>query len=215
MIRNLIFDFGKVLVDYEFDILDTLFDDAEECARFKSVVCAPEFVAKCDLEAIPYRRIIDELKQQYPEWERELDFFRDHQIDLITGEVPGMRELIGRWKAAGYHVYGLINWSSKVYELMEKYDICSLLEDRIVSSEEGCIKPDHAIYERLLEKFGLVAEECVFTDDREDNVQGAREVGMHAIVFKNAEQLEQELRKLHHLTGTAMTQVKTYKDVKI
>ena len=38
MIKNLIFDFGKVLVDYEFDLLDTLFDDADECARFKSVV---------------------------------------------------------------------------------------------------------------------------------------------------------------------------------
>ncbi|WP_370769965.1 HAD family hydrolase [Eubacterium ramulus] len=53
----------------------------------------------------------------------------------------------------------------------------------MVSSEVHLIKPDVRIYECLLEKYQLKPEECLFFDDRKDNVEGAREAGMQAMVF--------------------------------
>ena len=58
------------------------------------------------------------------------------------------------------------------------------------------IKPDPEIYRTLLEKYGLQAEECLFIDDREDNVVAARELGMQAIRFENYAQAREELAKV-------------------
>ena len=79
---------------------------------------------------------------------------------------------------------------------MEKWDILTMLDGRIISSEEKLIKPDVAIFKRLCDKYGLKPEECVFTDYRASNVEGAIKAGMQGIVFYNAEQYESELREI-------------------
>lgn len=196
MIKNLIFDFGKVLVDYNFEaIIDTFFDNADELAKFKQAIISLDFIDSCDKEDIPFAEIIHNAQKQYPQWEKELQMFYDRYIDYVTGEVPGMRSLLTRYRSKGYKLYGLTNWCSVVHQVIQKYDILQMLDNRIISSEEHLIKPDVAIYKRLCEKFGLKAEECLFTDDRLVNVEGARLAGMKAIVFKNAEQFEQELQQ--------------------
>lgn len=196
MIRNLIFDFGKVLVDYTFDSLKTYISDPEESARFYQLVTDPQLVDRWDKELTPYNDIVAELKQKYPQWAEQLQHFSDHQIDIILGEMPGMHDLLIRLKKEGFHLYGLSNWSSKVYEVMDKYDIFQLLEGRIISSEAHILKPDIAIYQTLLDTYHLRAEECVFTDDKLINVEGARAAGLHAILFQNAEQYTRDLRNI-------------------
>ncbi|MCM1206981.1 MAG: HAD-IA family hydrolase [Firmicutes bacterium] len=66
----------------------------------------------------------------------------------------------------------------------------------IISSEEHVIKPEPAIYKRLFEKFNLKPEECIFTDDREENINGGKSLGMEGIVFHDAIQYETELRRI-------------------
>ena len=53
----------------------------------------------------------------------------------------------------------------------------------------------YPIYERLCQKYSLLPEECLFADDRMENVEAARKFGMQAICFEDAVQYEQELRK--------------------
>ena len=201
MIRNLIFDFGKVLVDYDFKaVIDTFFDDPQELARFKELVLGKEFSEACDREEIPFKDIIAQTKVAYPQWEREIQMVYDRYMDFVTVEVPGMRNLLTRYKAEGYKLYGLTNWCKVVYKVIEKYDILQMLDDRVISSEEHVIKPEPAIYQRLLDKFNLKPEECVFTDDKAVNVEGARKAGMHGIVFHDAAQYESELKDILHRT---------------
>lgn len=198
MIRNIVFDFGKVLVDYEFDhFLVPLFKgNVAEVEKFKSVMCNEEFVLRMDKGDTSFDDLIIEKQCEYPQWKEELQVFHDRQIDIITEEIPGMRSLIYRLRAAGYGIYGLTNWCSNVYEVIEKFDILQLMDDRLISSEEHLIKPYVEIYRRFCEKFNFKPEECVFTDDKLKNVLGAREAGMHAIQFFNAAQFEQELDQL-------------------
>lgn len=197
MIKNLIFDFGKVLVDYDFEsVLRSFFDDPRELLAFSQVVCAPEFLDRCDKEDIPFEDIIRETQESYPQWAAQIQTFYDRFLDFVTGEVPGMRELLLKLHDEGYKLYGLTNWCSVVHKVIEKFDILQLLDDRIISSEEHLIKPDRAIYERLCEKFGVKAEECLFADDKEINVEGAKAAGMHAVVFTTAEQYEKDLREI-------------------
>ena len=196
MIKNLIFDFGKVLVCYDFpSFLKTIFDDEEECLRFEAVVCSEEFVSRCDLGAESFIDLIKECQVKYPHWERQLQEYYDRQLDVMTVEMPGMRDLLTWLKAKGYRLYGLTNWSNAVYDVIEKFDILQMMDDRLISSEEILIKPDVAIYDRLCEKFGLVMEECLFTDDKQANIDGAKAAGMPAVLFTDTRQYEEDLKR--------------------
>ena len=196
MIKNLVFDFGKVLICYDYpSFLRTIIDDEEECRRFEASVCSEEFVQRCYLGKVTFIDLIRECQEKYPHWRRQLQEFYDRQLDAMTVEMPGMRDLLTRLKAAGYRLYGLTNWSDAIYDVIGKFDILQMMDERLISSEELLIKPDVAIYDRLCEKFGLVKEECLFTDDKQANIDGAKAAGMSAVLFSDACQFEEELKK--------------------
>ena len=196
MIKNLIFDFGKVLICYDYpSFLKTLFDDDGERQEFEKIFCSIEFTQRCDLGVEPFIDIIRECQEKYPYWERQLQDFHDRQLDAMTIEMPGMRDLLTRLKANDYRLYGLTNWSSTVYPVIEKFGILQMMDDRLISSEEHLVKPDVAIYNRLCEKFGLVKEDCLFTDDKQINIDGAKVAGMPAVLFTDVRQFEEDLNR--------------------
>lgn len=187
MIRNIIFDFGKVLVDYDYNtFLHTIFDSDEEVGRFYSVVCSDEFIARCDLGEETFPEIVAKTQEQYPEWRSQLDDFRDRQMEVLLGEVPGMRDLLNQLRARGFKLYGLTNWSAEVYQVIAENEILQMLDGTVVSSDERIVKPDLAIFRLLCDRFGLVPDECLFTDDKPANVEGALKAGLHAVLFTGA-----------------------------
>ena len=113
----------------------------------------------------------------------------------MTVEMPGMRDLLTRLKAAGYRLYGLTNWCDAIYDVIGKFGILQMMDDRLISSEERLIKPDVAIYDRLCDKFGLVKEECLFTDDKQINIDGATTAGLQAVLFTDAQTFEDDLKR--------------------
>lgn len=195
MIKNLIFDFGKVLVDYDFfHTIRKYFASEADLQEFAQLFTSPEFLDRCDLEAEPFAEIILDSRRKYPKFDYQLQKFYEEYPQFVTGEVPGMRALLQQLRNEGFHLYGLTNWCSMVHKVMEDWDILTMLDGRIISSEEKLIKPDVAIFLRLCEKYNLKPEECLFTDDKAINVEGAKKAGMQGIVFENAVQYEQELR---------------------
>ena len=119
---------------------------------------------------------------------------------MMGGEIEGMSSLVQRLKAAGYRVFGLTNWSSETFPLVrDKYPIFSLMDGMVVSGEEHLLKPFAAIYNCLLERYGLRAEESLFVDDNLANVEGARAVGMQGVQFISAEELERTLKEEYGL----------------
>lgn len=195
MIKNLIFDFGKVLVDYDFfHTIRTYFASDEDLQEFATLFTTPEFLDRCDMEVEPFVEIIRDSQRKYPKFEFQLQKFYDEYPRFVTGEIPGMRVLLEQFRKEGFRLYGLTNWCSMVYRVMENWDILTMLDGRVISSDEKLIKPDTAIYLRLCEKYGLKPEECIFTDDKKINVDGAIKAGMQGIVFENAAQYEKELR---------------------
>ena len=101
-----------------------------------------------------------------------------------------MQPLLERLKAGGLRLFGLTNWSSEVYKVIDRYPIFQLLDGRVISSEEHLIKPDKDIYLRLCDRYSLNPTECLFVDDKAVNVEGARRAGMDAVVFTTAEAFE-------------------------
>ena len=197
MIKNLIFDFGKVLVDYDYMlVLDQVFSTHEQSVDFYNHLMAEGWNKRLDREDKPFDAIIGDMAEAMPQYADEIRQFGNRYTEFVIGEIDGMRTLLEQLKQEGYRLFGLTNWCSKVHVTMKQYPIFELLEGRLVSSEEHLIKPERAIYERMCEKFALKPEECVFADDRMDNIEAARDYGMRGIVFRNARQYEADLRRI-------------------
>lgn len=197
MIKNLIFDFGKVLVDYDyFTILNQIFATHKQAEDFYHYLMDEKWNECLDREASSFDQIIRDMQLAMPQYKDEIKNFGDRYTDFVLGEIKGMRSLLVKLKAKGYRLYGLTNWCSKVHITMKQYPIFQLLDNRIISSEEHIVKPEITIYERICQKFGLKPEECVFADDKIENIEAARKFGMQGICFKNADLYETELRNI-------------------
>lgn len=197
MIKNLIFDFGKVLVDYDFEAFFRKYiPDESRCRAFNLILNNADVQQAFDREEHPFEVLIDELVEKNREFEPELRMFSVRYPEIVTGEVEGMRELLVKLKSEGYKLYGLSNWCSKVSVTMAQYDIFGLLDGYVVSSDEKVVKPEAEIYHRLFDKYDLKPDECVFADDKKENIEGGRQVGMDGIVFTGAEDYERRLREM-------------------
>ncbi len=93
---------------------------------------------------------------------------------------------------------GLIsNFSDLLRPILEKeLKIADLFDDMIISSEVKLIKPDEAIYKLALQRLQVKPQEAIFVDDLLENVQAAAQLGIHAIQFKNNEQVISEIKQL-------------------
>lgn len=197
MIKSLIFDFGKVLVDYDFyRFIESFIPDRERKDRFVGNILTDAWFKTLDKEDVPFEQTIKTMQELYPEFTQEIQIFGDTFPTIVDREVPGMRDLLMRLKAEGYKLYGLTNWCNRVHVTMDQYGIFRLLDGQVISSEVHEIKPFPQIYRILFEKFGLDPSECVFTDDKQENIDGSLATGMKAILFKDAVQYEKELRKI-------------------
>ena len=76
------------------------------------------------------------------------------------------------------------------------FPFLDMVDGKVISGYVKMIKPEPDIYEYLVENYGLKASECVFLDDRAENVEGAKEVGMFGIQVHNYEQAKGELQDL-------------------
>lgn len=196
MIKNLVFDFGSVLVTYNMHWLyDRIFGDPAQTNYFSKQIINEEWVSRIDI-GDPLPEVLADMQKQYPDYAEAIGYYDSRFMELMGPEVEGMRELLTDYKSQGYHLYGLSNWSSKVYEVMPRYPIFNLLEGFVISSDVRLLKPDPLIYHCLLNRFHLKAEECVFTDDRPENVAAARDCGLHGVVFGNAAQCRAEFDRI-------------------
>ena len=199
MIKNVIFDYGNVLVDWNpaYLFLPVFGGDEEKCRFFTGHVCNREWFTRMDRgESMDV--CVAELQAAFPEYADAVAMFRDRWFDMCNGDIPGMYELIMELKREGVGVYGLTNWPAETFaEARRRFRTLASIDKYVVSSSVGLVKPDPAVYNLLLSEFNLTHRECVFIDDREDNVNAAIAVGMSGIVYPgSAERLRAELAAL-------------------
>jgi 2-haloacid dehalogenase len=110
---------------------------------------------------------------------------------MLKGPIEGSVALLETLHDAGVPLYGITNFAADTFaETRKAHPFFDRLKGIIVSGEEKLLKPDAAIFELLLSRYGLRAEDCVFIDDVEKNVKGAQAIGMHALLFTSPERLE-------------------------
>ena len=197
MIKNIVYDFGGVLVQYDFMRFFTqLLGSSEKARWFLNKVFTSELNNEMDRGVHEPAYFFEQQKRLWPEYREALDAFDKHYADIFTHESEGIRESMLDFKKRGYRLLGLSNWSSRVNDVMEKFDIFELLDGYVISKDVFQLKPDAEIYHTFLHKFNVQADECVFIDDKPENIEGAKAVGMYGIVYENTRQLLHELEPL-------------------
>lgn len=197
MIKNIIFDIGNVLSDFRWRefLQDKGFDEkmVERISR-ASVLSAAWY--ELDRGAWTQEQLMQAFIDADPEIEQELHIAFDNVEGMVTPRdyaIPWVQEL----KAKGYRVWYLSNFSRKAeVECSASLGFLPYTDGGILSYQEKLVKPEPAIYTLLLERYGLVAQECVFLDDTLANIKAAEALGIHGIHFQNKEQAEAELRAL-------------------
>ena len=194
MLKNIIFDYGGVLLDWNPHYLyDPYFGDKDKAEWFLTNICTYEWNAHHD-NGKPIAEGTAELIAEHPEWEKEIRLYYDDFMKMMGGQIPGMEELVKKLKANGQRIFGLSNWSEETFALVRHvYPVLDLMEDMVISGIEKVMKPDHRIFELALKRFGIKAEESVFIDDNPNNVRAANEMGIRGILFQSKEQLISEL----------------------
>ena len=194
MIKNIIFDIGAVLVDWNprYYYRTVIKDDAR-IERFLSEICTFDFNHTLDLGR-PWEEARAELMAKAPDFEDMIDAYWHQWLHMFSGPIHETVDILMDIKRRGFPVYALSNWNDVKWPIaMQEFPFLRLFDGRIVSGEVKLAKPDQRIYQLLLDTYKLNPRECLFIDDRLENVEAARQLGIEAVQFFNPRQLEHDL----------------------
>ena len=203
MIRNIVFDMGMVLMAWSpiTPCLRYAKDDekAEKLcdAIFRHEEWGPIVDGGLMTETEYFAHARERLDTQELK-EISMQMEKDWWLDSLY-PVWGMEKVIRGLHDQGYRLYILSNCGRHFRCFEYRIPGIRYFSGALVSAEEGLIKPDPAIYQRLCDKFGLKAEECIFIDDLQRNIDAARAFGMDGYCFADGDvkRLKEHLDQLN------------------
>lgn len=178
MIKNIIFDMGGVLIDYNpekvlygmFDretaeiLLREIFRNSLWSEKDRGVIF-PDEIMKITKDRIP-AEVFDKVSGM-------VDNFYPYMPPFEK-----MYDIVKMLKEKGFGIYLLSNASPDFHERRSGIPALSLFDGVIISADHKLLKPEKEIYEKLYETFSLKPEECFFIDDVPANIEGAAATGM-------------------------------------
>ncbi len=185
MIRNVVFDFGQVLVRFEPSYMVGKYaNDANDAKLLETVVFDRLYWDRLDAGTITDEEVVSECRKRLPErlWTVAEKIYWDWIYNIP--EIEGMRELICRLRDTyGVRLFLLSNISTYFASHADEISVLGLFEKCIFSSVCGCVKPHREIFEYLCRECDILPRETLFVDDNAANIAGARDFGITGYLF--------------------------------
>ncbi len=198
--KNIIFDFGNVIIRFDEDnIISKFTNDPKEIEFIKNeIINSPEWIGNglMDTGFISHEDaaslINDRTNNKYNELVNI--FLQNYQKYMILNE--NVINIIKLLKEKGYKIYMLSNTNELTYNNFI-YKIKDLFDGLVLSYEINMIKPYNGIYNYLLNKYNLKPEESLFIDDRLDNMETANKLGINGrkIIPNSEDDIKQVLKE--------------------
>jgi len=193
--RNIVFDLGGVLLVWNPKsmvkaIWEAEYADDKDIPYDLVEVCGSKLWESLDRGTITITEAIANLpvkhnKDHFAKFMREVVF----QFKAIQDGI----EILEAVRKKGYRTYVLSNFHEELFDKVHKqHDFFKGFDGMIVSAHVKSVKPEPAIYQRLLDEYQLLPEECLFIDDKEENVAGCP---FDAVICADHSVLKQELKQ--------------------
>ena len=197
MIRNIIFDVGKVLVEFDWEkAFHELGFDGETFERVADATVRSKAWDELDRSSLSDKEQLLAFIKNAPEYEKEIKLLWEN-IGRCIWQYDYAMDFVKTLKKNGYHTYILSNYGRYTRECTLEALSCEKEMDGVVFSYQiQAIKPEPEIYQELLTRYHLDPDECVFLDDRQVNLDEANRQGIHTILFQGYEQACEKLRAL-------------------
>ncbi len=194
MIRNIVFDLGRVLLTYEpRKYLERLYDNPIRREYLMKGIFGSQSWKDLDQGIIDEQEAYRRMSAAIPVLSEDVQYILDHWDDMLAPIEENIR-LMKKLKKQNYGLYLISNFHRRAYDrVYHRYSFFGLFDGILISSHVKLLKPDPAIFLKLLQDYSLLADTCLFIDDLPENVSGAQSVGMAGLVFQSPQQLEREL----------------------
>jgi len=175
MIRNIIFDLGNVLISFR---PSEYLDKKEYSEELKAKILSDIFHAREWLELdngdITIAEAIESIAERSSLTREEIAHIFNLRTDIMVPLDLNVN-LLPELKKSGFRLYYLSNFPIDIFhEIKSGYYFFNYFDGGVISAEVRHSKPGRRIYEILLEKYSLRAEESLFIDDLEENVKAAK-----------------------------------------
>jgi epoxide hydrolase-like predicted phosphatase len=202
-VRNVIFDLGGVVLDWNPDHIVSRFQPVAELrASLKAALFGHADWRMFDRGTLTEAELIERLEPRVGRTRQEVTAILDAVRESLV-EKPETVKLIRELQEQGTPLYCLSNMPTTVYtHLRRRHNFWDAFSGIVISGEVKMMKPEPAVFEHLLATFSLRPEESVFIDDVLANIDAAKEMGLHTIWFKDAAQCRRELEQVLRLDQT-------------
>ncbi len=195
MKKAVLFDLGKVLLDFDKDVILDGFRRKTDLPE-KEIQRGLELYHELGFETGAtspqefYRRVNEELRLGMT-----FEQFREVWCNIFR-EIPPMVEVFHRIRRK-YETYVLSNTDPLHFPyVLERFRWLEMFDGRAISYELGVRKPNRGFFIKALKKFRKTPSECIYIDDIEENVLAACEVGIHSILHTSPEETVSALREM-------------------
>lgn len=186
MIKNVVFDNGGVIVKYSKETYLDFFDfQKEEADTLNLLFCSREWIklAKGEISSDDFKEYA---VNRFPQYKN--DVFRVLDVNNLKFMIPPHKKTIDfvkRLKQNSFNVFLLsdINEDTIKYLNSEIPNFEKLFDGIMYSCREGCVKKEGKIFDKLLKKYSLTPEECLFVDDSDENLKQAQKYKIKTYKF--------------------------------
>jgi 2-haloacid dehalogenase len=195
-VRAVVFDVGNVLFYWSLRVLfEKLIKDPRECDWFLTNVVTEAWHFQHDAGR-PLADMVAERKTQFPDHAHLVEAYAARFNETIHAAVPGMAEIVSDLTTRNVPIFGITNFGAEFWAMFRPTaPVFDHFTDIIVSGEEKMMKPDPAIYQLAVRRFGLAPGEGLFVDDRLENAEASTANGFIGHHFKDAATLRIDLEQ--------------------
>ena len=197
MIDNIIFDVGQVLMQFDWEgYLKGFGFSPEKYEKIADATFRSSVWDERDRGLYEEEEYLRQFVALAPEYETDIREIIRRSYDTIS-LFPYAETWVKYLKQQGYHLYILSNYSQYMLDhTKQKMAFLKYMYGVVFSCEVQELKPEAAMYQKILSLYGLKAHRSVFIDDRKVNCEGAEALGIRTILFKSMKQAAEELKKL-------------------
>ena len=197
MIKNIIFDIGNVLLDFNPKVYVKSKVTEEKVEEiYKSIFQSYEW-PMLDRGTITEEDAKRNIINRKIENEELINLVFENWYDILI-PIQISVKILKKLKQNGYKIYYLSNFHLAAFEhVTKKHDFFGLFDGGVVSYEENLLKPEKEIYEKIVDRYELEPSQTIFIDDTKENVEAAMKSGLKGIILNNPKDLKAQLEEFN------------------